>query len=120
MRAHLAQPLADQLPREIKRRRIVEDQRHNREARLVLRPHLGHARQARHPDFHRDRDDALHFVGRPPRYFRRHLHLNVRDVRECVHGEFPRGVQAERQRDESQHHDNDPVLQRVANQSAQH
>ena len=115
-RADFEQSLHHQLAGKIDVGLVIEDQRDQRQPRLVQRTHFLQARQAGHRHFQRHGGKALNLLRRTPRRFGCDLHLNVGDIREGIHGQFLRRVQPEEEKDRRDHCDDQALLKRRTDQ----
>jgi hypothetical protein len=110
----LAHALRHQLSREVQIGRVVEDDRHHREAVFRERTNLRGARDPGHGALDRDGDVLFDFERRERRRRGDDLHLDVGDVRHGVDGERRGGAAPDEHEEERPEEDDGPISQRPA------
>ena len=114
------QTLQDLLPGEEGLNTVLEGQGHERQPEERDAAQAEQARHAVQDALERDRDAALHLLGRLAGKEGDDLHLRVGRVGESLDGELREGVVAARGQDRGQDKRGEPVLQRLAEEGVEH
>ena len=119
-RTHFKQSLHDQLAGKIDIGLVVEDQRDQRQPRLVERTHFLQPGQAGHRDLERHRGETLDFLRRAARRLGGDLDLDVGHIGKGVDRKLAGRIESEEEQDGRNDRDDQALLERPANKRLDH